>query len=375
VSPHRAVIPHSRPTIEQADIEAVTDVLRSGRLVQGEQVARFEAAVAAALGRRGGVATSSGTSALHLALLALGVGRGDEVIMPSYTCVAVLQAAHYVGATPRLAEIDPDTYSLEPEDVRRRLSRRTRAIIAPHMFGLPADVTALRTFGVPVIEDCAQAFGASVDGRPAGSMGTVAVCSFYATKVLATGEGGMVVADSEVLLNRIRDLRDYDGRYALAVHYNYKMTDFAAALGLSQLRRLPAFLARRRALAARYDACLEGLPLRLPIAPPGRGHIFLRYVIGVDHPSRLARRLGSRGIESKLPVFRPLHHYLRRRGFPTTDAAMQSALSLPIYPSLPDGDVDVIAGAVRAELALLDGDARQSLPHGSGRGVEAVVGA
>jgi perosamine synthetase len=350
VSPHRVLIPHSRPTIGPDDLEAVTGVLLSGDLAQGEQVRRLEAAVAGSLARRGGVATSSGTSALHLALLALGVGAGDEVIMPSYTCVAVLQAARYVGATVRLAEIDPDTYGLDPAAVRRRLSARTRAIIVPHMFGLPADVGALNAFGVPVIEDCAQAFGAATGGRPAGSLGTLAVCSFYATKVLTAGEGGMVLADSNALLDKVRDLRDYDGRRTLVTRFNYKMTDLAAALGLSQLRRLPEFLDRRRILAARYTAALAGLPIRPPAAPAGRSHIYFRYVARAAGAAGIARRLRARGIDSKPPVFRPLHRYLRVPGFSRTEAVARTALSLPIYPSLSEGEVDAVVDAIRTGL-------------------------
>lgn len=329
------------------DVDAVADVLRSGSLAQGEQVRQFEDAIAALLGRRGAVATSSGTSALHLALLALGVGPNDEVLMPSYTCVAPLHAIGYVRATARLAEIDPATYNLCPEHAGRLLTRRTKAVIVPHMFGLPADLAPMAAWDVPLIEDCAQAFGATYAGRPVGSTGTVSVCSFYATKVLTTGEGGMLLSDSEAVLQQARDLRDYDGRTTLVTRFNYKMTDMQAALGLSQLRRLPAFLARRRALAARYAGGLRGLPVRFPAVPSGRTHIFFRYVVGIADATGVAERLALRGIESKPPVFRPAHRYLGTEGFARTDEAMQTALSLPIYPSLTDSDADQVVAALR----------------------------
>jgi perosamine synthetase len=357
------MIPHSRPTMGPEDVDAVAGVLRSGCLAQGEQVRRFEDAIAAFLGRRGAVATSSGTSALHLALLVLGVGPRDEVLMPSYTCVAPLHAVRYVKATPRLVEIDRATYNLSPRHAERLLTRRTKAVIVPHMFGLSADLAPMAAWDVPLIEDCAQAFGATYSGRPVGSTGTVSVCSFYATKVLTTGEGGMLLSDSETILQQARDLRDYDGRTTLVTRFNYKMTDMQAALGLSQLRQLPAFLARRRALAARYAGGLQGLPLRLPTVPPGRTHIFFRYVVGVRNAARLVERLALRGIESKPPVFQPMHRYLGAEGFAQTDEAMQTAFSLPIYPSLTDSDADAVVAALRDAIGRPDYSLEEEYPH------------
>ena len=320
--------------------------LLSGQLAQGETVRRFERQVAAACGHADGVATNSGTSALHLALLALGVQAGDEVLMPSYTCVALLHAVHYVGAQPCLVEVDPHTYNMAPRQARRLLNRRTRAIIVPHMFGLPADVAAMAEWDVPIIEDCAQAIGATIGGRPVGAVGTIAICSFYATKVLTTGEGGMLVASDPRLLDRARDARDYDGRAAFAPRFNYKMTEMQAALGLSQLARLPAFLARRRNLAARYSARLRDARVRLPAVPEGRTHIFYRYVVGVPDADRMINRLAASEIEAKRPVFRPIHSYVASGEFPRTDEAMRTAVSLPIHPSLDDTAIDAVAKAV-----------------------------
>jgi dTDP-4-amino-4,6-dideoxygalactose transaminase len=214
------------------------------------------------------------------------------------------------------------------------------------MFGLPADLEQMTEWGVPLIEDCAQAFGATYRGKRVGGFGAVSVCSFYATKVLTTGEGGMLLSDSETLLRRARDLRDYDGRPTLQVRFNYKMTDFQAALGLSQLRRLPEFLARRSTLASRYDEALRHLPVRPPVAPADRTHIFYRYVVGVNDAPLLATRLRQQGIDCKSPVGQPLHQYLEATGFARTDHAMRTALSLPIYPSLADEAADAVAQAL-----------------------------
>ncbi|HEX9247656.1 MAG TPA: DegT/DnrJ/EryC1/StrS family aminotransferase [bacterium] len=355
------VIPHSRPSLSVEDFAAVAGVMRSGHLAQGEQVQQFEESVAASVGRRGGVATSSGTAALHLALLALGVGAGDEVIVPSYTCVALLHAVRYVGATPRLVDIEPDQYNISAHEIRQHLSPRIKAMIIPHMFGMPADLEPLASLGVPLIEDCAQSLGATYNEKPVGRFGIISICSFYATKVITTGEGGMLLSDSDFLLRRARDLRDYDGRAVHETRFNYKMTDLQAALGISQLRRLPSFLARRGALAARYAAALRDLPVSLPSVMAGRTHIFYRYVVGVDGAARLAHRLGMRGIQCKPPVFKPLHHCLGQEGFAHTDAAMQRALSIPLYPALTDEEADTVVREVSAAVVREEERPRQLL--------------
>jgi dTDP-4-amino-4,6-dideoxygalactose transaminase len=329
------VVPHSRPWITAADARAVARVIQSGKLAQGPEVAAFEGEVGALLELPPGVAVSSGTAALHLALLGLGIGPADEVILPSYLCVAPLHAIQYVGATPRLADVDPRTYNLDPLDVRRRITRRTRAIIVPHSFGLPADLDELQAPGVPLIEDCAQAFGARFRGRAVGTFGTVSVVSFYATKLLTTGEGGMVLSRDRRLLARARDQRDYDERRRPAVRYNYKVTDFQAALGRSQLRRFPAMLARRTAIAARYRRRWARLPVTLPYLDADRIHVYHRFVIGVPtRASAAARRLAAAGVNARLPVFRPIHITLGAKGFPGTEEAFRHALSVPLYPAL-----------------------------------------
>ncbi|HET7263280.1 MAG TPA: DegT/DnrJ/EryC1/StrS family aminotransferase [bacterium] len=342
------MIAHSRPTIGPEDVDGVARVLQSGHLAQGSVVADFEAAVAGYLGRRGGVATNSGTAALHLALLTLDVGPGDEVLLPSYTCVALLHAVRHVGATPRLVDLAEGEYAMCPREAGRLITSRTRAMIVPHMFGVPADLDALCDLGVPVIEDCAQSLGATYQGRPAGGAGVITVCSFYATKVITTGEGGMLLSNSEVVLRRARDLRDYDGRGALPVRFNYKMTDMQAALGLSQFGRLSAFLVRRRALAARYHAALRDLPLVLPYPLPQRSHIYYRYVVGIRGAAEAARALRELGVECKPPVPRPLHALLGQRGFDRTEHAAATALSLPLYPSLTDDQAEIVLRAAVA---------------------------
>jgi perosamine synthetase len=341
-------IPHSRPWITAVDVRAVVRVLRSGALAQGAEVERLETEVGDFVGMTRGVAVNSGTAALHLALLGLGVGPGDEVILPSYVCVAPLHAVEYVGATPRLADIDPETYNVVTADVRRLCTRRTRAIIVPHLFGLPADLDALLRLGIPVIEDCAQAFGARYQGRPVGAFGAVSALSFYATKLFTTGEGGMVLSRDQRLLARVRDRRDYDERRRHTTRFNYKLTDMQAALGRSQLHRLPAMLARRAAVAARYRRAWAALPVGLPVADDHRTHVYHRFVMACPTAAVSAvRRLAGFGVTARLPVFQPIHRTLGLEGFPGAEHAYRHALSVPIYPALAAQEAEAVIRALQ----------------------------
>jgi len=345
-------IPHSRPTLGSEEIKAVSDVVSSGYIAEGAAVQKFEQSFADYLKIEHAVATNSGTSALHLTLLALGVGPGDEVIIPSFVCCALLNAVNYTGATPILADIRPDTYNLDAADVKKRLSRRTRAIIVPHLFGLPADLDALSALGIPLIEDCAQAVGSEYGRRPVGTFGTAAIFSFYATKVMATGEGGMVVSNSTDIAERVRELKTYDQKVDYRVRFNYKMTDIQAALGLAQLGRLATFVRRRRAIAELYERAFKSLDLNLPPGDPG--HIFYRYVLGLNKNSLpWIQALAHKGIGCDRPVYLPLHRQMKTKGCPVSEKAWQSSLSIPIYPSLTDEDATHVIETVLATASRL----------------------
>jgi len=344
------IIPHSRPTIDQEEVKAVTAVLQSGQLAQGEQVLNFEKALTSLIGVGGAVAVSSGTAALHLALLAMEIGENDEVVIPSFVCPALLNAIRYVRAVPVLADIDRESLNMDVRDLRRRRTGKTKAVIVPHMFGLPANIREIVALGIPVIEDCAQSLGSRYEGAPTGSFGVLSVFSFYATKVICTGEGGMIAANDLQLLEKIRDLRNYDEKDDGRLRYNYKLTDLQAALGLAQLRKLPALIARRRAIAGQYDEALREYPLSVPVCPPNHEHIYYRYVIRTERLSELLGASGDAGIAYRRPVFKPLHHYLGMAGYPETDAAFLSAVSLPIYPSLSDTEVETILHNVQSIL-------------------------
>ena len=343
------VIPHSRPSLDDEEIRALQNVLTSGQLAQGPQIENFEEELGSFHGLLPGVATSSGTTALHLALLSLGVGPGDEVLLPSYVCSAPLHAVYHSGATPILVDVDPTNGNIDPEDLKKRLTSKSKAIIVVHLFGLPANVREISALGLPVIEDCAQALGAELASRKVGTFGRVAICSFYATKIITTGEGGMLLSSDPDLLARSRDLRDYDKKEDFNPRFNYKMTDLQAALGRSQFQKLERFLGQRGELARVYNEQLATLPFTLPLAQEGR--IYYRYVVSVQEDiTELTEKLLKMGIEVARPVYRPLHRYFDLEGYPGAEMAWNSHVSLPIHPSLTSQDVHRVCQAFQSAL-------------------------
>lgn len=342
-----ASIPHSRPALGPLEADTAHRVVRSGAVAQGAEVAAFEEEVAAAVGRRHGVAVSSGTAALHLSLLALGVGEGDRVLIPSYGCAALVHAARATGADVELADAEADAGNLAAGDGIRRAPGCAAAIV-PHMFGRPAAAAAALADRLPLVEDLAMALGA----EGTGCRGVAAVCSFYATKVITSGgEGGMVLTDDEGLAGEVRGRRQYDGLTPDVGRLNYKLTDLAAAVGRVQLRRLAELVERRRQLARRYDRELADLGLRRP--PAVTGDIHYRYVVAVDGVDEAICRLQAESVAARRPVAEPLHRALGSGGrFPGTESMWRGALSLPLYPALSDDEAGRVIAAARRALAV-----------------------
>jgi len=339
-------IPHSRPTLGQEEMEAAGRVILSGQVSQGNEVEKFEASFGSRMNTGFAAAVNSGTSALHLALLSLDIGAGMEVIIPSYVCTALLNVVKYVGAEPVLAEIDPDTFNLDPGDVKKRLTKRTGAIILPHMFGLTADTDSFLDLGVPVIEDCAQALGGTYKAKALGTSGCMAIFSFYATKVMTTGEGGMVLSSSKTLIDRVKDLREYDQNENYGTRYNYKMTDIQAAIGAVQLSRLDEFIQKRRAIARKYSMAFRDLDLRLP--PDDPDHIYYRYILGLNEKADpWIRALREKGINCSKPVHKPIHMHLGLGRYSISENAWSNSLSIPIYPSLTDQNAEQVISEIR----------------------------
>lgn len=334
------MIPHSKPTLGKEESKAVARVLESGRIAQGAEVEAFEAECAESVGRKFGVAVSSGTTALQLALHALGWEESTTVAYPSYACAALTTAVINAGATPALCDIGAD-YNLDLMEIPESAA----GVIVPHLFGAPAELPN----SMPCIEDIAQSIGG-----PTGKSGIVTIASFYATKLMTTGEGGMVLTDDEALADFVRDRRDYDNRDTYARRFAFKMTDMQAAIGRVQLRRLPDFIDLRKGIAAHYSDAFAGLPLDLPDA---KDHVFFRYVVGTDRREALGTYLQAAGVDAKRPVHRPAHQYFNaeehgervvmRGDYSGSERAHERALSLPIYPTLSESDRDTIIEAVR----------------------------
>lgn len=331
----RIVIAHSRPTIGDEEIAAVEKVLRSGRLAQGAEVEAFEKECAECLGWNYAVAVSSGTAAIQLALDAVQVPPGSRIAIPTYACASLPTAVMLQGSRPVLCDAGHDL-NLDPDAV----PANCEGVIVAHLFGRVSRVPEHNR----VIEDVAQSMGAPRK-TPKGIAG---ITSFYATKLVTTGEGGMVLTDDSAVAEFVRDRRDYDNRDEFVLRHNYKMTDFQGTLGRVQLRRLDEFIARRREIAHRYSSAFRSLPLGIP---HGDGHVYFRYVVATDDREALHRHLIEGGVEAKRPIYQPAHHYAAlaadaEKRFPKADTAHDECLSLPIYPSLTDDEVEQVVQAV-----------------------------
>ena len=338
------IVHHSRPFISKEDLEAVTEVLASGYISQGEKVKEFETRLAEFIGVKHGVAVSSGTSAIHAALRGLNVASGDEVILPSYVCASPYMAVLHVGATPKIVDVDPSDFNICATTAKKGITPKTKAMIVPHMFGMPAELDELLDLGVPIIEDCAQSLGAEYKKRMLGSFGRLCVCSFYATKMITTGEGGMVLTDDHEIYTRALEVREYDKKPLTTVRFNYKMSDIEAAMGLSQLKRIISFIERRREIARIYNERFSKHDVILPRTPSHKGPVFYRYVVLLDRLEHIKKTARRSGIMCEKPVWKPLHKspYSTSR-CPSSDYLYSHALSIPLYPSLNPEEIEYAA--------------------------------
>ena len=342
-------------------LAAVRRVLESGRYILDQEVARFEAEFSRYLGVRYVIGTGSATAALELALRALDVGPGDEVVVPALTAPATAMAVAAVGARPVFADIEPATYTLAPAALERSLSRRTRAVIPVHLYGQCADMAAIGRLaaGIPVIEDAAQAHGARYRGRRAGTLGRLACFSFYPTKNLgAYGDAGVVATRDGALAARLRGLRSYGQSGAFAFSepgLNARLDELQAAILRVKLRTLERGNARRRAHAARYRRGIRSPRVALPVEAAGRLHVYHQFVVRTPARDQLRTHLAARGIETLIHYPRALHELAAFRGrarmvAQPREAARAAAevLSLPIYPELPLSALRAVIAAVNA---------------------------
>ena len=354
---------------ERDDILAAVDqVMRSGRLILGESVRSLEQELAAYCGAGYGVGMGSGTDALMLALRALGIQAGDEVITTANTAIPTVSAIVSANGAPRFVDIEPDTYLMDAARLEAAITSRTRCIIPVHLFGQCADMDAVRAVadrhGIPILEDCAQSTGAEHRGRRAGSMSRLAAFSFYPTKILgAYGDGGMVLTSDDTLTARLRRLRVYgtDGTYYSEEHgHNSRLDEIQAEILRRKLRRVDRYIERRRLLARRYDEQLRGTGLVLPTTRPENRHVYHLYVVRHSARDVIIGALAARDIVAGIHYPWPIH---TMRGYahlgygegslPVTEKAAGEILSLPMYPSLTDVEQDRVCGVLREILSGL----------------------
>ena len=340
------------PDLGEEELAEIAGVLATGQLTMGPKVAEFEELLAAAAGTEHAVAVSSGTAALHVAVLALGIGPGAEVLVPAYTFPATANVVALAGATPVLVDVDPVTMNVDPADAARRVTPRTKAILAVHLFGRPARLEELPE--LPVLEDAAGALGASHRGKACGSLGLLACFSFHPRKIVTTGEGGAVTTDDASLAERVRSLRHHgwspSGAYddMPAPAFNYRISDVLCALGIPQMRRLEELLAAYERVAAGYAERLAHLDLVLPSADPGDRHGLQAFVVQVDRRDEVMAALRAQGIQCQIGTY-ALHRlgaYRDQGPFPGADAAFGRALALPLHSGLGPDDLDRVAEAL-----------------------------
>ena len=377
-------LPFSLPEIGQEEIDEVVDTLRSGWLTNGPKVRAFEAAFREATDSKHAVALSSCTAGLHLALLAAGIGPGDEVITTPLTFAATVSMIIHTGATPVLADISEDDYNLDPGEIEKRLTPRTKAIIPVHYAGQPCrmdDILSIaRSRNLRVIEDAAHALGASYRGKAIGAIGDCAIFSFYPIKPITTGQGGMLTTDDDELAERVKLLSLHGlssgawDRYSakgtafyqvLAPGFNYVMTDMQGALGIHQMRRMPGFQARRSEIARLYDEQLGDLPeIIRPAVRDEIEHCWHLYAIRVDTDrlkidrDQFVEELRARGIGTSVH-FIPIHYHpyfreklsLRDGDYPVTERVFQGLISMPVYPRMTNADVGRVSEALHQIVA------------------------
>jgi len=375
------MIPYGRQTVDDEDLKAVLEVLRSDWLTTGPKIFEFEQALARYVGAKNAVAVSSGTAALHCAMYALGIGPGHEVIVPAMTFAASANCVVYQGGTPVFADVAPDTLLIDPQDVERKITPQTKAIIAVDYAGQPGDYAALQEIAdrhhVSLVADACHSLGATYRGRSAGSLADLSVFSFHPVKHITTGEGGMITTDNDAYAKHMRIFRNHGityehrGRNAqgpwfyemVDLGYNYRITDFQCALGMSQLQKLPRWLERRQEIARQYDEAfaeikgISPLTVRLDVR-----HAYHLYVVRINQDEMVGRgefyqALRSRGIGVNVHYV-PVHlhpFYQIRFGTswglcPVAESAYEQILSLPIFPAMTDEDIKIVINTIQSLL-------------------------
>jgi dTDP-4-amino-4,6-dideoxygalactose transaminase len=359
------MIPIAKPLIGQEEIDGVMGVLKSGTIAEGPKVKEFEEAFGKYVGAGQAIAVNSGTAALHVALLARGIGKGDEVITTPFTFIATANSVLYTGAKPVFADIEPETFNIDPADIEKKITKKTKAIIPVDLYGHPADMKAIMDIaadhGLAVIEDACQAHGAQLNGKACGSF-DIGCFSFYPTKNMTTSEGGIITCNDESFAETARMIKSHGSKvryYHLMLGYNLRMTDIGAAIGLAQLAKVEGFNAARIRNAKLLNEELKGIPgIITPSTKPGSRHVFHQYTIRVTGDSAmtrdgLAEALNKAGIGNSIYYPLPVHRQPLYLGLgyaascPVSERMSKEVLSLPVHPSVTESDIKLIGATFK----------------------------
>lgn len=352
------MIQHNKPLFDQDDQVAVATALNRGYVAQGREVELFEQELSAYIGIPHSILVNSGTTAIYLALFALRVGKGDEVILPTYVCSALLNAIYMIGATPVLVDVNDQDFNIDWEKVEERINSRTKAIIVPHIHGMPSYLPGSEFMNIPIIEDCATAIGSFVQNDAGvsvhvGNKAYLSITSFYATKFCAMGYGGFVMTKNKELADAVINYREFDCVEEYQPRFNFQVSDLNAALGRSQLKKVSSFVERRKYINSRYDEVFDqkGISRQIPLLECEYNNY--RYIIRINEKDRVqfSSYLLEKGIKTIVPIesYELLHNYIKLspNDFQIAENIAKTTLSIPIYPALLDEEVDYIIKTIK----------------------------
>lgn len=339
-------IAHNKPSLDKKELLAVKKVMESSWIIGGSEVKKFENKIAKMNNFRYAIALNSGTAAIHLTLLALGVKENDEVILSAFTVADPLNAINYIGAKTVLVDVEKNSFDMNIDEIKNKITKKTKAIIIPHMLGSFTKIDELKNTGIPIINDCAQSFGGVYKNKPIGSYGDFAIFSFYATKLITTGQGGMVLTNNKKHADFIRDIIDYNGRDNYKTRFNYPLTDISAAIGNVQLVKFEKFIERRRKIGARYqDALKDKEILFFPNYKKNYSNYY-RFVIKFSNQIKrdeVKKHFEKNKISAIIPIkeYELLYNCLgqEKKNFPNAKEMADTCLSIPIYPALKENEV------------------------------------
>lgn len=348
-------IKHNKPLVGIEEAKAINNVIKSDWIIGNSQVRKFEKSVARMNKFKYAVAVNSGTAAIHLALLSLGIKESDEVILSAFTVADPLNAINYIGAKTVLVDVEKDSFDMDIEEVKRKITKKTKAIIVPHMLGSFAKIEELENLGIPIINDCAQSLGGIYKNQPIGSYGDLTIFSFYATKVITTGQGGMILTNNKNRAEFLKDIIDYNGRTNYRVRFNYPMTDISAALGNVQLKKLDGFIKKRREIGFRYQEAIKEKKISFYPNYKDNNSNYYRFVLKFNSNKKRtdARKIF---IKNKITAIVPIKEYEllynclseNKNDYPNSFEMANACLSIPIYPALKEAEIKRIVKALKS---------------------------